>query len=116
MNRFWIRSMEFFYNYWGCHQMPERSFFICKYQLPICARCLGIMLGYVIGIIFYISKIYLPLKVILFLPIITLLDWSLQSFLNIISNNFRRLITGICGGLGIISIILRLFKFIISLL
>ncbi|MGG7175281.1 DUF2085 domain-containing protein [Clostridium neonatale] len=25
----------------GCHQLPDRSFFIRSYQFPICARCTG---------------------------------------------------------------------------
>jgi uncharacterized membrane protein len=28
-----------------CHQMPERSFHLSGYQLPVCARCLGIYAG-----------------------------------------------------------------------
>jgi uncharacterized membrane protein len=28
-----------------CHQIPERSFHLAGFQLPVCARCLGIYLG-----------------------------------------------------------------------
>lgn len=28
-----------------CHQMPERSFHLAGFQLPVCARCLGIYAG-----------------------------------------------------------------------
>ena len=28
-----------------CHQIPERSFHFAGFQLPVCARCLGIYLG-----------------------------------------------------------------------
>jgi uncharacterized membrane protein len=28
-----------------CHQMPERSFYLAGFQLPVCARCLGIYAG-----------------------------------------------------------------------
>ena len=38
----WIKLMEIG-SYLGCHQMPERSFFINGYQMPICARCVGVI-------------------------------------------------------------------------
>ena len=28
-----------------CHQIPERSFHLAGFQLPVCARCLGIYIG-----------------------------------------------------------------------
>jgi uncharacterized membrane protein len=32
-----------------CHQLPERSFHIGAFQLPVCARCLGIYAGAALG-------------------------------------------------------------------
>src|SRR5688500_7927608 len=32
-----------------CHQRPERSFHLGVYQLPVCARCLGIYAGAAVG-------------------------------------------------------------------
>jgi uncharacterized membrane protein len=32
-----------------CHQRPERSFWLAGVQLPVCARCLGIYAGVVVG-------------------------------------------------------------------
>jgi len=32
-----------------CHQLPERSFHLGEFQLPVCARCLGIYAGLAIG-------------------------------------------------------------------
>jgi hypothetical protein len=34
-----------------CHQLPERSFHVWTAQMPVCARCAGIYLGAVIGVI-----------------------------------------------------------------
>ncbi|MEE0456852.1 MAG: DUF2085 domain-containing protein, partial [Anaerovibrio sp.] len=31
--------------------MPSRSFFIHGYQMPLCARCTGIIVGEVLGLI-----------------------------------------------------------------
>ena len=35
-----------------CHRISERSFHIGNYQLPLCARCSGMYLGAVIGLVF----------------------------------------------------------------
>ncbi|HKZ43438.1 MAG TPA: DUF2085 domain-containing protein [Anaerolineales bacterium] len=35
-----------------CHRIPERSFHIGNYQLPLCARCSGMYLGAITGLIF----------------------------------------------------------------
>jgi uncharacterized membrane protein len=35
-----------------CHRIPERSFHIGGYQLPLCARCSGMYLGAVTGLVF----------------------------------------------------------------
>jgi len=32
-----------------CHQLPDRSFHLGAYQLPVCARCVGIYCGAVVG-------------------------------------------------------------------
>lgn len=33
-----------------CHQQPERSFHYAGAQYPVCARCLGLYLGAVLGV------------------------------------------------------------------
>ncbi len=33
-----------------CHQLPANSFFVDGIQLPLCARCTGIYLGFLVGI------------------------------------------------------------------
>ncbi len=35
-----------------CHRISERSFHIGSYQLPLCARCSGMYLGAVIGLVY----------------------------------------------------------------
>lgn len=34
--------------YWHCHQRPDRSFFVFRRQIPLCARCLGLIIGVVL--------------------------------------------------------------------
>lgn len=34
-----------------CHQLPDRSFHIAGVQLPVCARCTGLYLGALLGIV-----------------------------------------------------------------
>ena len=81
-----------------CHQKPERSFFIKNKQLPVCARCTGILLGfllsYSIGFFIRFYKTYWIF--ILFIPMV--LDGCMQKFTNYYSNNNRRLVTGFLFG------------------
>jgi uncharacterized membrane protein len=35
-----------------CHRISERSFHIGSYQLPLCARCTGMYLGAMVGLVF----------------------------------------------------------------
>ncbi len=39
-----------------CHQLPDRSFFIHEHQTPLCARCTGMYLGFLTGLIFLIIR------------------------------------------------------------
>ena len=39
-----------------CHQLPERSFFFHEHQSPLCARCTGMYLGLLIGLIFLVAR------------------------------------------------------------
>lgn len=92
--------MEVFGKYWGCHQMPERSFFICGYQMPICARCTGIIIGEIALIIFVIVSSLLSLLngIVLTLPLI--FDGTLQLKTRYTSTNLKRLLSGTLFGFG----------------
>jgi uncharacterized membrane protein len=39
-----------------CHQLAERSFFFHEHQSPLCARCTGMYLGFLIGLVFLIVR------------------------------------------------------------
>lgn len=97
----------------GCHQMPKRSFFIHGCQFPVCARCTGVLIGYLLALIvlpFYLLSVKLC---ILFCGIM-FADWFIQ-FLKIReSTNIRRLISGILGGYGVFSFYINIILFFIE--
>lgn len=94
-----------------CHQKPERSFFFKGKQFPICARCTGILAGYFLGIfIAYITHCRNYLWFLLLIVPMTI-DGGMQLIFKIESNNLRRLITGILGGIGIIYIFISIHMF-----
>lgn len=95
----------------GCHQMPERSFFYKGYQFPVCARCTGVLIATVFAIpMFFINRISIPIAIVL--SGVMLLDWSLQWFHIKESTNTRRLISGIIGGYGYMTLWLYLYLYI----
>lgn len=101
----WIFLMHIFNKYWGCHQMPERSFFLHKYQLPVCARCTGMILGEFISIAVLIFgvRIHICISLIIMVPMI--MDGLIQLITNYISNNIKRATTGLLFGYGFIHFI-----------
>lgn len=112
--RVWLKLMEIGRRT-GCHQMPERSFFIKDMQFPVCARCTGVFIGWlfaVVGIFFYRPG-FITICVFCALMFI---DWFLQ-YKNILrSNNIRRLITGILGGYALTSLYIILILKLIEAL
>lgn len=99
-DQIWISLMEYGHRI-GCHQIPERSFFYKKYQFPVCARCTGVIIGEIIAIILIILRIELNRINAIVLLLIMGLDWFIQYIKLLQSNNIRRLITGISGGIGL---------------
>lgn len=47
MIKFFAKWLPIFF---GCHCLPERSFFIKGKQFPICSRCTGILVGIFLAI------------------------------------------------------------------
>lgn len=90
----------------GCHQLAERSFFYKSYQFPMCARCTGVMLGYVLA--FAVWFVYrLEVGIYFALCLLMFFDWYLQYLKIRTSTNVRRLLTGIGGGIGLMSLFLE---------
>ena len=97
--KIWIKLMNIGSRL-GCHQMPERSFFYKGYQFPVCARCTGLIIGYLLGVLIYFLKV-LNWKIAIILCIPLVLDGGSQYLNWRISNQVLRLITGILCGIGI---------------
>lgn len=105
----WIKSMEIFSKYWGCHQLPDRSFFYKDYQFPVCSRCTGIIIGELFYLLFFkfTSKIKKRMSCLLVIPLI--IDGTIQYLTDYNSNNRRRFITGFLYGNGFFSFIKNVF-------
>lgn len=95
-----------------CHQIYERSFNYKGYQFPVCARCTGIFVGNIIGILLYIMNIKISIITGLGLILIMAIDGLLQLFKIKASTNKRRFITGILAGIGYICILVSIFFYL----
>lgn len=98
----------------GCHQRPERSFFVRGYQMPVCARCEGELIGILAALIaiWFFRPPYWAMAVIM-LPMIA--DGLIQGFTRYESTNLRRLVTGILFGFGITMIALMFCIFVFKM-
>ncbi|WP_347460374.1 DUF2085 domain-containing protein [Clostridium beijerinckii] len=85
----------------GCHQMYDRSFSFRGFQFPVCARCTGIYLGYIIAVILFIIKVKISLNICGISILIMICDGLLQLFKIKKSTNIRRLFTGVSFGIGL---------------
>lgn len=106
----WVRVMTITKKLWGCHQKPERSFFLYGYQFPLCARCTGVLIGYICSVFLFAFSLLIPSIVCILLLIPLILDGVIQLLFNIMSNNTRRFITGVLFGIGFIQLIINVWK------
>lgn len=106
-NRLWSKIMHIARLLSGCHQIPERSFFIHGYQLPLCARCTGITIGYLLALLLCIFQIIVPPALSVFMLIPLIADGGAQLLFCIMSDNIRRFVTGLIFGVGYIHLCLN---------
>lgn len=88
---------------YGCHQRPDRSFFVGEYQFPVCARCTGVLISSMLAPVFYVFVVF-PIKVYILMIAIMGLDGGIQYMGLKESTNIRRFVTGCVGGFGLTSI------------
>jgi len=82
----------------NCHQRPDRSYFFRRRQVPLCARCLGLLLGVTL-VPLYCHELRLASALI----VVMVLDGCTQALHFRESRNWLRFLTGIgfslgCGG------------------
>ena len=98
-DRLWVRAVRAGARL-GCHQRPERSFFLLGRQMPVCARCTGVILGQAaVFLLGRLARRVTPVKGLCFLLII-LADHTAQT-LGRESTNARRLVTGFLAGAAV---------------
>jgi uncharacterized membrane protein len=99
-------------NIGSCHRIPERSFFWKGKQFPVCARCTGFHIGYLTFPFFVFSVFTLNLWWTLAIIAPTYIDGLTQAFLKRQSNNYLRVTTGIMAGVGTMSMLSIVGKYI----
>jgi len=82
--------------YIGCHQRSDRSYVFAGRQFPICARCLGLLIGLPLPLV---CRVNFAAAIICLFPL--LLDGGTQLLRLRESVNWLRLFTGVVFSLGI---------------
>lgn len=99
-----------------CHRKIDRSIKILNYTFPLCARCSGILFGYLFLPLLFIQTQILKWWFIPVLMIPLLIDGFTQKWKWRESNNSLRIITGILFGLAqsmlIVKTVILLLKFL----
>lgn len=111
-DKIWLFFMKLFSK--TCHQKSERSFFFYNYQFPMCARCTGLLIGYLLGILALFFNLKISISLSLIFAAIMLIDWFIQHKKIYPSNNTRRVITGFLCGFGIISTLVNFYAILVN--
>ena len=102
----------------GCHQLHERSFFFNGYQFPVCARCTGLFIGQISGLIFFFLFLKCDLAVFFFLALVSLLMLGVDGFFQLkkiwTSTNPRRFFTGLSCGFFVIIFEIKVISMVIE--
>jgi uncharacterized membrane protein len=96
---------------WKCHQLPDRSFFVHGRQIPLCARCLGILLG---PLFLPVYQIVADWRLSLLLIGLFFFDGTTQLFGFRTSNNKLRLLTGVGFSVAAASISIGVGEWLLS--
>ncbi|MCL5073683.1 MAG: DUF2085 domain-containing protein [Actinobacteria bacterium] len=101
-----------------CHQIPQRTLLFGKIYMPICSRCSGIYIGFLVSIIFLFlvfrkRESDLPPAYVIICAAVFILSMIIDGILSYFgvysTNNTIRLITGYLFGAGTAIIIYPIF-------
>jgi uncharacterized membrane protein len=96
-----------------CHQRPERSFWVNGLQLPVCARCIGVYAGVVLGsaIAPILGRPRRPRAVILLSVVPGLGSWVAEWAELAHPPNSLRAATGVIAGVVIAAVVLATINY-----
>lgn len=103
-----------------CHQLPERTLLFGKILMPVCSRCSGIYIGFLLTIIFLFvlfrkRESDLPPVYVIVAAVVFILSAIVDGFFSYLgfysTNNIIRLTTGYLFGAGISIIIYPVFVY-----
>ena len=105
-------NMHFFIQvFFFCHQRPDRSFHFKGKPFPLCARCTGLLVGYLLSIILFFFTGLLKAWIVILLIIPMIIDGTGQLLGKWTSTNPRRFLTGFPAGIGISFIFFTIFNY-----
>lgn len=97
-----------------CHRMRSRSLVINGQVFPLCARCTGILAGYLFFPFLFLFHIHISLLIGIILNVPMVADgWTQKKKLRV-SNNPLRLATGVISGFGQSVIIVSITTYIVN--
>jgi uncharacterized membrane protein len=83
-----------------CHRLPQRSFKTFGRTWPLCARCTGLLAGFVGAAALFLLQLHVPIFATLLLMVPLAVDGSSQLAGLHESNNVLRLVTGFLFSFG----------------
>lgn len=90
----------------GCHGIPDRRPVVGSRRLPICARCVGMLAGYLCSPLVILAVGPVPLVFVGFALLLPMaIDGARQATTSYWSTNRIRFVTGWLGGMGQIALI-----------
>ena len=99
----------------GCHQRADRSFYWKGRKFPLCARCTGVLVGYILAVpIYAVCRKNMSVYAVCCIPLV--IDGLTQLWEWRVSTNRRRFATGALAGYGICSMAITLLLFVKNLM